>query len=84
MPRGGRNQKPKSSAPLVQPPLLEERLRELLNAGVDVIRLNFSHGTQADHQHVIERVHQLATQLKLPVRSFRIWRPESPYRHFQQ
>ncbi|MSQ48435.1 MAG: pyruvate kinase [Deltaproteobacteria bacterium] len=45
----------------------EERLRELLKAGVDVIRLNFSHGTQADHQLVIERVRWLATQLKLPI-----------------
>ncbi len=45
----------------------EERLRELLHAGVDVIRLNFSHGTQADHQHVIERVRRLANQLELPV-----------------
>jgi pyruvate kinase len=45
----------------------EERLRELLQAGVDVIRLNFSHGTQTDHQQVIERVRRLATQLELPV-----------------
>ena len=41
----------------------EERLRELLDAGVDVIRLNFSHGTQADHQQVIERVRRLATRM---------------------
>jgi pyruvate kinase len=45
----------------------EERLRGLLQAGVDVIRLNFSHGTHADHQHVIERVRRLAHQLELPV-----------------
>ncbi len=45
----------------------EERLRELLQAGVDVIRLNFSHGTHADHQLVIERVRRLATELALPV-----------------
>jgi pyruvate kinase len=45
----------------------EEQLRELLQAGVDVIRLNFSHGTHADHQHVIERVRRLANQLELPV-----------------
>ncbi|NOT53950.1 MAG: pyruvate kinase [Deltaproteobacteria bacterium] len=45
----------------------EDRLRALLQAGVDVIRLNFSHGTQADHQLVIERVRRLASQLALPV-----------------
>lgn len=45
----------------------EERLRELLQAGVDVMRLNFSHGTQADHQLVIERVRRLATEMALPV-----------------
>ena len=33
---------PASSSPLV--------LRQLLDAGVDVVRLNFSHGTAADHQ----------------------------------
>lgn len=45
----------------------EGRLRTLLQAGVDVIRLNFSHGTHADHQLVIERVRRLATELALPV-----------------
>jgi hypothetical protein len=45
----------------------EERLRALLQAGVDVIRLNFSHGTHADHQLVIERVRRLTTELSLPV-----------------
>jgi pyruvate kinase len=45
----------------------EERLRELLQAGMDVVRLNFSHGTQADHQQVIERVRRLADQFGLPI-----------------
>ena len=27
-----------------------ERIREMLRAGVDVVRLNFSHGTFADHE----------------------------------
>jgi len=31
-------------------------LLELVKAGVDVFRLNFSHGTHADHQEVINRV----------------------------
>jgi len=31
-------------------------LLELVKAGVDVFRLNFSHGTHADHQEVINRI----------------------------
>ncbi len=45
----------------------EERLQELLQAGVDVIRLNFSHGTHAEHAQVIERVRRIADQLALPI-----------------
>jgi len=38
----------------------EERIEGVLRAGVDVVRLNFSHGTQAEHggllgEHVVER-----------------------------
>ncbi len=33
-----------------------EKLLELVDAGVDVFRLNFSHGTHADHQKVIEHI----------------------------
>jgi len=33
-----------------------ERLLELVNAGLDVARLNMSHGTQEDHRAVYERV----------------------------
>ncbi|MBU6339846.1 MAG: pyruvate kinase [Bacteroidetes bacterium] len=33
-----------------------EKLRELVKAGVDVFRLNFSHGTHNDHLQVIERI----------------------------
>ena len=33
-----------------------ERLLELVKAGVDVFRLNFSHGKHEDHQAVIERI----------------------------
>ncbi len=31
-----------------------------LNAGVDLVRLNFSHGTHEDHARRIEMVHQYA------------------------
>jgi len=34
----------------------KERLLDLVKAGVDVFRLNFSHGKHEDHQAVIERI----------------------------
>ncbi|MFG1451143.1 pyruvate kinase [Xanthobacter sp. V2C-8] len=36
-----------------------EKLETLFRAGVDVFRLNFSHGTQADHGAVLERIRRL-------------------------
>jgi pyruvate kinase len=39
----------------------ETRLRELMQAGMDVARLNFSHGSHADHDKVIETLRQTAS-----------------------
>ena len=36
-----------------------EQLLELVKAGVDVFRLNFSHGTHEDHRKVIEHVSKI-------------------------
>jgi len=44
-----------------------ERLRELIEAGMDVARLNFSHGTHADHAQIIADVRRLARELDRPV-----------------
>ncbi len=41
----------------------KEMLRALINEGVDVFRLNFSHGTHEDHQKVIDFVRELNTEL---------------------
>lgn len=41
----------------------KETLRELINAGANVFRLNFSHGTHADHQKTIEMVRALNDEL---------------------
>ena len=41
----------------------EERLEQLMRAGMNVARLNFSHGTQQWHKRVIERVRALSTRL---------------------
>jgi len=41
----------------------EEMIRELMVRGMDVARLNFSHGTHDQHQVVIERLRKVATEL---------------------
>ncbi len=42
----------------------ETVLRKLFEAGVDVFRLNVSHGTQEDHARRIQAVRRLATEFK--------------------
>lgn len=41
-----------------------EVLAEIIQAGVNVVRLNFSHGTKADHQKRIESVRKIAAEQK--------------------
>jgi pyruvate kinase len=41
-----------------------EVLSEIIKAGVNVVRLNFSHGTKADHQKRIENVRMIAAEQK--------------------
>lgn len=41
----------------------KEKLAELIRAGVDVFRLNFSHGTHEDHQKVVQYVRELNKEL---------------------
>ena len=38
-------------------------LRQMLEAGVDVVRLNFSHGTHEEHRSRLNKVRQLSTEL---------------------
>jgi pyruvate kinase len=40
----------------------EASMRELMRAGMDVARLNFSHGTHADHRSVIQRLRKVAAE----------------------
>jgi pyruvate kinase len=42
-------------------------LEAILEAGVDVVRINFSHGTADDHRRRIERVRLTAKELSRPV-----------------
>jgi pyruvate kinase len=45
----------------------EDTLRALLQAGVNVARLNFSHGTSEEHLETLRRLRRLAAELKIPV-----------------
>jgi len=40
-----------------------DRLRAALAAGIDVVRLNFSHGTAADHRARLDEIHEMAHDL---------------------
>jgi pyruvate kinase len=44
-----------------------EMLRELMLAGMDVARLNFSHGNQSYHGENIERIRAVAAEVRKPV-----------------
>lgn len=44
-----------------------EILEQLIRAGMDVARLNFSHGTQAEHLEVITAVRHIGARLGRPV-----------------
>jgi pyruvate kinase len=44
-----------------------ERLRALFEAGADVFRLNFSHGTQDDHRQRVDRLRAMEEEYKHPI-----------------
>jgi DNA-binding LacI/PurR family transcriptional regulator len=45
----------------------KEMLIGLCKAGMNVARLNFSHGTHEDHQMRIERIKEVREELRLPI-----------------
>ena len=44
-----------------------ETIRQLFDAGVDVFRLNFSHGAHADHQARYDAIRQIEADVGRPV-----------------
>ena len=45
----------------------EDKLRELMLAGMNVARFNFSHGSHEEHRRKFERIRKLRDELELPV-----------------
>lgn len=43
-----------------------QALRQLIGGGVDVFRLNMSHGDHASHRRVIRSIRKIAEELDLP------------------
>ena len=44
-----------------------DMIRQLIQAGMDVARLNFSHGNYADHEKVIHHLRTISDELEMPV-----------------
>ena len=45
----------------------EEKIRELILAGMNCARLNFSHGTHEEHDVVIDRLQKVRAEMKVPL-----------------
>lgn len=45
----------------------EETLRKMMKAGMNVCRLNFSHGTHEEHKIKIDRIKKVREELNLPI-----------------
>lgn len=62
----------------------EEKLKELLLAGMNVARFNFSHGDHAEHQMKLERARKAAKELGLPLATMQDTKgPEIRLRDFE-
>jgi pyruvate kinase len=45
----------------------DERIEALIEAGMNVARLNFSHGSHADHRAMVERIRRISDKMRQPV-----------------
>ena len=44
-----------------------ERLKQLIETGVDVFRLNMAHGSRPDHEAAIQKIRAAGDELQMPV-----------------
>lgn len=44
-----------------------ERVREIIAAGANVFRLNFSHGSEAEHTEALRTIRSVSSEMKIPV-----------------
>jgi pyruvate kinase len=63
----GRDRRTKIVATIGPATSTEEGLTALLQAGMDVARLNFSHGTPEEHVETMRRLRRLAEALRVPL-----------------
>src|SRR3990170_2820593 len=45
----------------------KENMKKIVEAGVNVFRLNFSHGTHESHQKIIDQARELRTEINRPL-----------------
>lgn len=45
----------------------KETIRALVSAGMDVARLNFSHGSHEEHSKKIDIIRQLSSEMGIPI-----------------
>ena len=48
-------------------PASHDKIRELIEAGVNVFRLNFSHGTQEQHAETVDKIREISADYDTPV-----------------
>ena len=59
----------------------EDMMRKLMQAGMDIARFNFSHGTHEEQKERIDLLKRVREELKLPIAILLDTKgPEDPYR----
>ncbi|MDX1601243.1 MAG: pyruvate kinase, partial [Anaerolineales bacterium] len=67
MPPGTSDRRAKILVTLGPSCLTVDSIKELVEAGADGVRLNFSHGAPSEHAELIRRVRELSEQLEAPI-----------------
>jgi pyruvate kinase len=62
-----RNRKAKIVATIGPASNTREIIKALFNAGVDVFRMNFSHGTHEDHKRRLDIIRSIETDVGRPI-----------------